>query len=124
MSTHTSGRNQGTLPFGFIITCIIHVPFPPPPPHPHTHTHTHSELTKAGNLESQQRIQDAASDRESALEQAQEMADKLERAEKERGELQEALVSAQNQVDDLQYQLDELSKRWVECRVVGAMGRV
>ena len=41
------------------------------------------------------------------------MADKLERAEKERGELQEALVSAQNQVDDLQYQLDELSKRWV-----------
>ena len=120
MSTHTSGRNQGTLPFGFIIiTCIIHVPFPPPP-----HTHTHSELTKAGNIESQQRIQDAASDRESALEQAQEMADKLERAEKERGELQEALVSAQNQVDDLQYQLDELSKRWVECRVVGAVGRV
>ena len=52
------------------------------------------------------------------------MADKLERAEKERGELQEALVSAQNQVDDLQYQLDELSKRWVECRVGGAVGGV
>ena len=41
------------------------------------------------------------------------MADKLEKAERERGELQEALVSAQNQVDDLQYQLDDLSKRWV-----------
>ena len=40
------------------------------------------------------------------------MADKLEKAERERGDLQEALVSAQNQVDDLQYQLDDLSKRW------------
>ena len=82
----------------------------------HTHTATHithiSELAKAGSLELQQRIQDATSDRESTLEQAQKMADQLEGAEREKGDLQEALVAAQNQVEELQDQLDELSRRW------------
>ena len=40
------------------------------------------------------------------------MADQLEGAEREKGDLQEALVAAQNQVEELQDQLDELSRRW------------
>ena len=46
------------------------------------------------------------------------MADQLEGAERERGELQEALVATQNQVEELQDQLDELSRRWGQiCRM-------
>ena len=63
--------------------------------------------------ELQQRIENSSSERDSTLQEAQEIADRLDSAEREKDQLQLALELAQNQIDELQFQLDELSKRWV-----------
>ena len=47
------------------------------------------------------------------MQQAQELSDQLEKANKDREQLQENLISSANQVDELHTQLDELMTRLV-----------
>ena len=75
--------------------------------------HTHSELAWASGTELQQRMDSVTEDRDSTLQQAQELADQLLAAEQKRDELQGSLASAQGQVNELQVQLHDLNKRQV-----------
>ncbi len=52
-------------------------------------------------------------EQDSTLQEAQEVVDRLERAESERDKLQLDLETAQIQIDELQYQLDEITNRSV-----------
>ena len=52
-----------------------------------------------------------ATERDSTLQQAQEMSEQLDSAEKERDQLQLALESYQNQIEELQFQLEEISSQ-------------
>lgn len=55
-----------------------------------------------------------ASERDSTLQEAQELADRLEKVQTERDGLKLDLETAQVQVDELQFQLDELNTRYVK----------
>lgn len=72
---------------------------------------TNSELARASSTELQQKVNDVASERDSTLQQAQEMSERLDAAEKERDQLQLELESSQNQIEELQFQLEEISSR-------------
>ena len=50
-------------------------------------------------------------ERDATLQEAQELAERLEKAQTERDALKLELETAQVQVDELQFQLDELSTR-------------
>ena len=62
-------------------------------------------------MQLRRRLDQAGEDRDLALQQAQELSDKLEAEIREKEELERKLVSTQNQVDDLQYQLEEVSSK-------------
>ena len=62
-------------------------------------------------MELRRRLDRAGEDRDLALQQAQELSDNLEDEIKEKEELSGKLASMQNQVDDLQYQLEEVSNK-------------
>lgn len=68
------------------------------------------ELAWASGTELQQRMDSVTEDRDSTLQQAQELADQLLAAEQKRDELQGSLASAQGQVNELQVQLHDLNK--------------
>ena len=70
-----------------------------------------SEVARASSTELQQKISDVASERDSTLQQAQAMSECLDNAEKERDQLQLVLEASQNQVEELQFQLEEISSR-------------
>ena len=72
-----------------------------------------SELSRADLTDHQQRLDNATHERDSALQQAQDMADKLDVVQIERDQLQQELESAQNQADELQFQFEELNSRSV-----------
>ena len=71
-----------------------------------------SELTKVDTSEAHGQAVTSASERDSALQEAQELAERLEKAESERDGMQLDLETAQVQVEELQFQLDELSTRY------------
>ena len=73
---------------------------------------TPSELSRATAVEVDQRVSNAAMERDSALQEAQELAERLENVERERDGLQMDLETAQIQAEELQFQLDELSNRY------------
>jgi hypothetical protein len=58
-------------------------------------------------------VSEAASERDSTLQEAQDLADRLEKLQSERDQLKLVLESSQVQVDELQFQLDEINTRWV-----------
>ena len=70
-----------------------------------------SEVARASSTELQQKISDVASERDSTLQQAQVMSERLDNAEKERDQLQLVLEASQNQIEELQFQLEEISSR-------------
>ena len=70
-----------------------------------------SEVARASSTELQQKIGDVASERDSTLQHAQVMSERLDNAEKERDQLQLLLEESQNQVEELQFQLEEISSR-------------
>ena len=70
-----------------------------------------SELSRAGAVEVEQRVSSIASERDSTLQEAQALADRLEKSESERDRLQLDLETAQIQIEELQFQLDDLSTR-------------
>ena len=70
-----------------------------------------SELAEAHSMELRRRLDKAGQDRDLALQEAQELSDKLEGEVKEKEELSGKLASMQNQLDDLQYQLEEVSSK-------------
>lgn len=59
----------------------------------------------------ERRISEAAVERDFTLKEAQDLADRLEKVQSERDGLKLDLETAQVQVDELQFQLDELSTR-------------
>ena len=70
-----------------------------------------SEIARANSTEFQQKNSSAAEERDSALQQAQEMSERLDISEKERDELQLALEASQNQMEELQFQFEEISSQ-------------
>ena len=62
-------------------------------------------------MELRRRLDKAGQDRDLALQEAQELSDKLEGEVKEKEELSGKLASMQNQLDDLQYHLEEVSSK-------------
>ena len=93
--------------FIYLKSCDLHLP-PPPPPHPLPPSR---ELEKASGQELRQRASEASDEREATLQQAQEMADRLDRADTDRDRLQLDLENSQIQLDELQFQYDELNTR-------------
>ena len=75
------------------------------------------ELAKVDTSEAQRHTNDTASERDSALQKAQELAERLEKAESERDGMQLDLETAQVQVEELQFQLDELNTRYVTAMI-------
>lgn len=73
--------------------------------------YTASEVARANNTELQQKINDLVTERDSTLQQAQEMSERLDNTEKERDQLQIAFESSQNQVEELQFHCEEISSR-------------
>lgn len=71
------------------------------------------ELEKASGQELHQRASEASDEREATLQQAQEMADRLDRADTDRDRLQLDLENSQIQLDELQFQYDELNTRHI-----------
>lgn len=72
-----------------------------------------SQLAQDTCLELRGRLDNAVEERETTMQQAQELSDQLEKANKDREQLQENLVTSTGQVDELQTQLDELMARLV-----------
>lgn len=72
-----------------------------------------SELAQGSSAELRQRLDAAVEDRETTMQQAQQLADKLETTEAENRELTEQLNSQSGHADMLQQQLDELLARYV-----------
>lgn len=70
-----------------------------------------SEVARASSTEVQQKINDMITERDSTLQQAQEMSERLDNAENERDQLQIAFESSQNQVEELQFQVEEVTSR-------------
>ena len=70
-----------------------------------------SEVARASSTELKQKINDMVTERDSTLQQAQEMSEQLDNAEKERDQLQIAFESSQNQVEELQFQLEEITSQ-------------
>ena len=70
-----------------------------------------SELAEATCSELRERLDHANEERDSALQQAQRLSDKLEKKLKEVDNLGESLTKAQNFIQELQYQLEEVTKR-------------
>lgn len=62
-------------------------------------------------MEVERRVSDAAIERDSTLQEAQDLADRLENIQSERDSLKLVLENAQVQIDELQFQLDELNTR-------------
>ena len=62
-------------------------------------------------MELRRRLDKAGQDRDLALQEAQELSDKLEAEVREKEELSGKLASMQSQLDDLQYQLEEVSSK-------------
>lgn len=74
-----------------------------------------SELAGSSGSEMRQRINHASSERDSALQQAQELADRLDLAERDRDHLQLTLEASQAEVDELTYQMEDLRARYTCC---------
>ena len=72
---------------------------------------SHSELAGASGSEMRHRIDHATSERDSALQQAQDLVDRLDQTETERDHLQLTLEAAQGEVDELNYQIEDLRAR-------------
>ena len=68
-------------------------------------------MARASSTELQQKVSDVLTERDSTLQQAQEMSERLDNTEKERDQLQIAFESSQNQVEELQFQLEEVTSR-------------
>lgn len=68
-------------------------------------------MARASSTELQQKINDVIIERDSTLQQAQEMSEQLDNAEKECDQLQIAFESSQNQVEELQFQLEEVTSQ-------------
>ena len=68
-------------------------------------------MARASSTELQQKISDVVTERDSTLQQAQEMSERLDNTEKERDQLQMAFESSQNQVEELQFQLEEITSQ-------------
>lgn len=71
------------------------------------------EFTQANVTKIEHHASTATSERDSTLQEAQELADRLEKVQTERDGLKLDLETAQVQVDELQFQLDELNTRYV-----------
>ena len=56
-------------------------------------------------------MSEATNERDSTLQEAQDLADRLEKLQGERDDLKLVLENAQVQIDELQFQLDELNTR-------------
>lgn len=69
------------------------------------------EVVRASASEIERKVSDAAMERDATLQEAQELAERLERAQTERDSLKLELETAQVHVDELQFQLDELNTR-------------
>ena len=74
-------------------------------------SYSHSELAGASGSDMRQRIDHACSERDSTLQQAQELADRLDQTETERDHLQLTLEATQGEVDELHYQMEDLRAR-------------
>lgn len=70
-------------------------------------------MARASVVDVEQQVSAAAGERDSSIQQTQELAERLEKAEGERDELKLDLETAQIQVDELRFQLDELNTRCV-----------
>ena len=68
-------------------------------------------MARASSTELQQKVSDVLIERDSTLQQAQEMSERLDNTEKERDQLQIAFESSQNQVEELQFQLEEVTSQ-------------
>ena len=62
-------------------------------------------------MDVERRVSEAAVERDATLQEAQNLADRLEKIQEERDSLKLVLENAQVQVDELQFQLDELNTR-------------
>lgn len=69
------------------------------------------ELSQAKAMEVEHHASTATSERDTTLQEAQNLADRLEKVQTERDGLKLDLETAQVQVDELQFQLDELNSR-------------
>ncbi len=73
----------------------------------------YSELANATSSELRERLNRATEELDSALLQAQILSDKYNKKENQVEELQETIIGAQNQIQTLEEQLEEVSLRFI-----------
>ncbi len=71
-----------------------------------------SELAGDSGAELRGRIEHACSERDSALQQAQELMERLDTSERDKDQVQLSLERAQAEIDELNYQMEELNIRY------------
>ncbi len=73
----------------------------------------YSELANATSSELRERLNRATEELDSALLQAQILSDKYNKKDNQVEELQETIIGAQNQIQTLEEQLEEVSLRFI-----------